>query len=70
MKTVSIPKGTVMYKFEHNCIQRIKTGCDCRYPLTGDYQFYKFVTVLWQTDELLVPSARIVKGALVQELSS
>ena len=70
MKTVLIPKGTVMHKFQDECVQCMKTKCDCNFPLTGDYQFYKFVTVLWQTDELLVPSARIVKGALVQELSS
>ena len=70
MKTVLIPKGTVMHKFKNEDVKRIKTKCDCRFTLTGNYQNFEFVTVLWQFDELLVPSSRIVKGALVQELSS
>ena len=70
MKTVLIPKGTVMHKFKNECVQCMKTKCDCKFPLTGNYQNFKFVTVWYDCDELLVPSSRIVKGALVQELSS
>ena len=70
MKTVLIPKGTVMHKFQDECVQCMKTKCDCNFPLTGNYENFEFVTVWWQADELLVPSSRIVKGALVQELSS